>query len=324
MNTDKPATPKDHLDFSALGRTHRSFGGGPWSFVSNIISQNMPRFGSAVERIELTIFCNGILVNDHRDFPPLSETESVRFFRKKKLISITYPSSQFTPDEAFSLLLPALKRTHFRSALDDLIAALNWGLRQRITTKDDFDTDAFLAWIGGYSAREFASDEVFRTEVRDAFNAAKARHEQMDPWEKLCIDWDEMAPNAREILDDPIDWSTDHAYSPHGNDTGADIFVVWAKYKDLSARQVALRLGWRDNELDIENELFWQDWVKIHLALAFGHIKHAGTCNSELALEGRDILEKEMQRIATTNNWPQKEEYLSRMARYFEILQQFT
>lgn len=110
MNRDKLAAPKERLDFLALGRTHRSFGGGPWSFVSNIINQNMPRFGSAVERIELTIFCNGILVNDHRDFPPLNETESVKFFRKKKLISITYPSSQFTPDEAFSLHLPELKR----------------------------------------------------------------------------------------------------------------------------------------------------------------------------------------------------------------------
>src|SRR4051794_19424192 len=55
---------------------------------------------------------------------------------------------------------------------------------------------------------------------------------QLPWWQQLDIDWTEFHPAARILLDDPFFWDCTDGYSPHGNDTGADLideFVKWRK-----------------------------------------------------------------------------------------------
>lgn len=323
MNVLQPATNKHYLELFGFGKTHRSFGGGTWSFVADIISEELPSFGSAVDTIYVTLFCNGSLEEDHRNLPALNDTESVKFYRKKKRIDICYPSHRFTPDEEFGTFLINLERTSFAPAVDDLIDALSWGLRARITKKDDFDTTAFLAWVARFRTAEFSTDEAFRAAARRAIESKNMRNGQNDPWEQLDIEWEEMHPKARTILDDPVDWSCAYEFSPHGNDTGADILSDWGDYNDMSPQQAALQLGWDASELDTRNELFRIDWVKIHFALAFGQIKFSGACSPVLARNAKEVIGAEVERRSEFNEWPHREEFVLRMNRYLGILEQF-
>ena len=58
----------------------------------------------------------------------------------------------------------------------------------------------------------------------------KQRLAQMDPWERLGIDWDDWHPAARKLLNDPFFWDQGSDYSPHGNDTGADLLADFKKW----------------------------------------------------------------------------------------------
>ena len=126
------------MEFYAVGQTNRSFGGGPWAHIGKLLAEDMPSIGTALEKIEMTLYCNGS-ITDHRGFPPLTETPSVRFHRKRRAIAIRHPSNRFTPDEVFAVYTKNLTRAHIVPAMDDMIDALNWGLGKRITAKDDFD-----------------------------------------------------------------------------------------------------------------------------------------------------------------------------------------
>jgi uncharacterized protein YfeS len=323
MNASRSRMPGNRLELIGSGKTHRSYGGHVWSFAAEIIGEELPGFGDDLDAIYVTVFCNGRLENDHRGFPPLNDTESVKFYRKKKRMEISYPSLRFKPDEVFGLFLPQLERTHFSIAVDDLIDALSWGLKTRLTKKDNFDVAAFLAWIERFRKIDFASDDALRAAIQRAGEAGKARDEEKDPWERLDVDWDAVHPNARGILDDPLDWSCAYEFSPHGNDTGADILAEWVQYRSLSAHQAAFHIGWGDNEFDLENELFWSDWVKIHFALAFGQIKFSGTCSPALARDAKDVLETDIDNRSQLTTWPHRDEYLRKMNRYSGILDRF-
>ena len=143
-----------------------------------------------------------------------------------------------------------------------------------------------------------------------------------DPWERLEVDWDEMHADARSILDDPEDWSEVYEFSPHGNDTGAEIFALWHEYAPLSPHEAALHLGWRLSDMNESDPLFWRDWVRLHLALAFGHIKRRGRCDPALTRAALGVLGTELAKSKAGENWPHREEYINRLHRYLGILEQ--
>lgn len=132
-----------------------------------------------------------------------------------------------------------------------------------------------------------------------------------------------MAPNARDILDNPSDWSQIDDFSPHGNDTGSDIFAEWSQYARLTPEAAARKFGW-GNEFDLNNELCWHDWFEINLALAFGHIKKSGICPPEIAAKAHTVLSKEKSRVSEILDWEYREEFLARLERYCRILDRYT
>lgn len=92
-----------------------------------------------------------------------------------------------------------------------------------LSKKKGLDVQALLAWVDQAVAAAPANPvELDRFKVQMQQAAASARASQ-SPWERLGVDWDGFHPDARSLLDDPFFWDEGDEYSPHGNDTGADV-----------------------------------------------------------------------------------------------------
>ncbi|WP_298297187.1 hypothetical protein [uncultured Litoreibacter sp.] len=203
---------------------------------------------------------------------------------------------------------------------DDVVDALTYGTGT-LKPSDDFDRSSFLDFLQRQRALDRGTPDDIRRAVDMAHELQVKRWEARDPWDKLDIDWDEMHPNARDILDDPQDWSFSDDFSPHGNDTGADIFADWTVYQNLTPEEAACEIGWGP-EFDLKSDLCWKDWVEINLALPFAHIKKTGTCPPDLAAKARTVLRHDLEKVAT-QSWEHVEEYTKRLSRYCDKLDRF-
>ncbi|MEP3635910.1 MAG: hypothetical protein ABJN14_01445 [Paracoccaceae bacterium] len=226
-------------------------------------------------------------------FAQLEAKHAVRFERKKKHISITFPLLEVDPNDFVLTIRSDLTTEFFEAEFDTTIEALDWGLRQRIKPTDSFDIDGFLDWVKSVRARQYPSQDVLRATLIQARTDYEERQKLRDPWDLLEIDWTKTPQAARDILDDPRDWSTGDDFSPHGNDTGADILGDWRTFKSYTPDEVFA--FW---ELRIpsspKDETFWKVYVETHMALAFGHIRKSGQCSSDLAQATCDILKKDI------------------------------
>ncbi|MBK8039960.1 MAG: hypothetical protein IPK22_22940 [Verrucomicrobiaceae bacterium] len=122
----------------------------------------------------------------------------------------------------------------------------------------------------------------------------------MSPWEKLGIDWQDFHPKAKSILDDPFFWDCTNAFSPNGNDTGADLLEGYRerlkKNKEgHSAKFIeALAKRWGYNGCtDMDEET--RDEADV--ALAFADIKLRGRCDAQARQIALDAI-KNQRRIA--------------------------
>lgn len=312
------------LEIYTLGKSHRKHGGYP-SYIGTWLSTLHPSFGEAISEIYLTVAYNGRMT-DHRGIPAIDLSNTVRFERKRGRYNITWVSSRCTPDSRFGIRADSITVRQWEDGFADVHDALSWGLAQRLKPQDDFGVSAFLDWVNAHRARKFESDEALRTHISKVHESQKkqiAAQAAADPWRVVDIDWDDMHPDARAILDDPKDWSNSDDFAPHGNDTGADIFARWSDYKALTAEQAAAEIGWGP-EFDLNNALCWKDWVEINLALPFGHIKKTGTCPARLAQHALDVLRDDLHRAKRGKAGPLPEDYTERLTRYCDLLERFT
>lgn len=217
----------------------------------------------------------------------------------------------------------------FDRALDALIAALRYGLKA-VKRTDEVDSEGLLAWLASVR-REHRGDATSLREVLEADRAFMnrlrlQRLQETDPWDLLDIDWARYPVVAREVLDDPSDWSLGDDFSPHGNDTGADIFADWSRYRRDRPLQAVHRLfgePYISKPPEPSDKDRWWVWVEIHLALAFGHIKMAGTCPADLAGMTLEVLARERGAAEARADWPHRDEWLGRLERYDRILARF-
>src|ERR1700733_8412288 len=129
--------------------------------------------------------------------------------------------------------------------------------------------------------RATRDDNSFKALRERAPKEEDLRRNQKDPWESLQIDWREYHRKAREILDDPVFWDCLNDFTPHGNDTGADLLTM---YKE-----------WRGEHPKESSEVFfadllslWQfppalddtDYAAACIALPFAELKVDGTCTA--------------------------------------------
>jgi hypothetical protein len=326
------------MKFYAFGLTNRSYGCGPWRPLAELISVDLPDFGTGIREIGLTIYCNGrsqapardagpgetmpgMSSRGSADFPPLDAHPKTRFQRKKAALHIDFPSTRFTPDAAFNFDYKTMERADLAQAMTDIRAALDWGLNRAVKRADDFDTTAFLRWLDGWRGCEVG----LHLPLFDIWSAADAElrreREAADPWTLLSVDWDRMHPQARVLLDRPDDWSETDEFSPHGSDVGADIFADWSSYAQLTPEKAAMRMGWNPAAPEMKEVMEW-DWFGLHLALAFGHIKRNGTCPPVLAARTCEVIDQ--LRDAKDPILPaHRAKWQGRVDRYRSILAQF-
>ncbi|MEP4196556.1 MAG: hypothetical protein ABJL99_13085 [Aliishimia sp.] len=308
------------------GQTHNTYGGGPVSWVSDLLEVELPVFGTAVEKIKLTVFYPGMSANAHSSIPyEPPEKDTRRFERKRKTLRVLWISRRQSEALVGGVYLQHMTSKILLGAFDDVADAIRFGL-ERLSNKDDFDKESFSTWLIEMRERSWGERSDLQAKLRSASEKRREKwraQAEADPWSVLQIDWSKMAPTARDILDDPNDWSESDDFSPHGNDTGADIFAEWSCYARLTPEAAARKIGW-DSEFDLNDDVCWHDWVEINLALAFGHIKKSGGCPPELASKAHSVLSKEIARINELSDWQYREEFLTRAERYCGILVQYS
>ena len=321
------------LEFLISSTTNRSYGGGPASFVGSLLDAENADFGAGIDLIELDLHHPGRVSKRcvleaarktgmpavFHEFDPLVGDLSVRFEKKKKRLKITFIAKHTEPDQAFGCFRNEITRDLFFLGFDDVILAMEWGLQKRVRKSDGFDVHACLDWLRSMRQIEFPSDVALRTALQKARSVYEARQAVKDPWDQLDLDWDAFHPDARFLLDDPGDWSNTDDFSPHGNDTGADIFAEWADYDRVEISEAARIFGIPPYE-DDQPDYLWKTWVELHLALAFGHIKMSGTCPSEIAEATRDVLAQEFALNKKRRDWAHAQDWSKRLARDDQIL----
>lgn len=291
--------------------------------IGDLLSVDTLDFGPAITEIELVMHYAirpGFFQRKGWAKPPPEPKKNLRrFHRKKAKLEIRWVSPRRTSKSALGFIKESHAPEAFHLDFDDVVDALTYGTGT-LKSSDDFNLPAFLDFLNQQRILDRGSDVDIRTALENAAAIARARYEERDPWDKLDVDWDEMHPNARAILDDPKDWSQGDDFAPHGNDTGADILAEWATYAPLSPEQAAAEIGWGP-EFDLANDLCWKDWVEINLGLAFGHIKKSGTCPKSLATSALSVLRQEYAKAETQTSLQHRLHYLNGLARYISILE---
>ena len=303
-------------------KTICSVGGGPGTFVAWHLNARMPDFGPPIGELELTLSYNTWdgppLLFDTDDPNWLKTRNSRRFERKRRILRGTWLAVHAPTVEVARVSLPQMTRALFDQSFDDIIDAAGYGM-DGLKRSDDFDGPGFLAWLAEVRAEQRPDGEDLRALIGEALDVRKAKFEALTPWDRLSLDWSRFAPKARDVLDDPDDWSEGYDFAPHGNDTGADIFSQWSRFSRLTPEAATRRL-----EAEVpggpEDENDWFHRVQVHLALAFGHIKKTGTCPGPLRTEALVVLETERTAADTRTGWEHREEWLGRLDRYIRGL----
>ena len=244
-----------------------------------------------------------------------------RFERKRARLMIKYPSRRFAPDELRGVYTRDITPDIFDRSFDDLIDATEYGLCA-LRKSDDFDAAAYLARLRDIRVEPRPTGDAFTAFLMETGDQARQVMAARDPWSMVDVDWSRMHPDARRILDDPRDWSPVDDFSPHGNDTGADMYQAWRSYRTLSPADALSRLfgdGFRIENPEPSSE-FWGLWVQAHLALAFGHVKRAGTCPEPLRGDTLKVLMQEYARAQERVDWDHRQDWLTRIERYAKIL----
>lgn len=214
------------MEFQFFGETHNSYGSGPVLWIGALLDVEGRTFGSALDTIELRVFYPGVSKQAHASIPyDAPDKNTRRFERKRKTLRILWTSERKTEAQVGLRYLKDMTSELLLGAFDDTMDALRFGLA-RLTPADDFDREGLLARLAEMRARPWGDAEALQQTLKAASEKQRAMwaaQAEADPWSVLDVDWLKMAPNAREILDEPGDWSESNDFAPHGNDTGADV-----------------------------------------------------------------------------------------------------
>lgn len=306
------------MDLFVMAKSHDRYGGHSSLYrIGHFLLQGVPNLGDAIREITIELYfpdsgparksLEDLLENHNRIRSTLPK---VVYRRARGKVQIQVASElmdgrDWKPSPRMSLPL-------FQRGVDEVIGALAL-LRSRLKKADEFDLPAFLAHCESAKRRIPLDEEVLQVLGAELDAAFKTRRDAMSPWEKLDIDWEDFHPEARSILDDPFFWTSTDDFSPHGNDTGADLlesYRRWCKrHKDAEPAQFLERLAeewgyqvFASIDDDVRHEAV--------IALAFADIKLRGGCDPrarELAMRSIEWQRKQAQELT---EWPHRGERL--------------
>lgn len=294
------------LDIIVSIRSHNTYGGNTtFSLVGDYLQDGLKDYGSAIRNIEITACFRGgppghssLQANNiayHDQFLP--SLPIVKFFRKKSRVTICYETK--VADGFFLEKYGYLNASVFKHALAEVASQIRL-IDARLKKSDSFDAALMHADIQCLIESCPATDDELRDLEARLKSEAQIRRAAMDPWDLLDIDWDDYHPSARQLLDDPFLWSCIDDFSPHGNDTGADLladFRRWnrrhpARPAHEMARAELKQWGFREidftvtdeaavRELEQSSKIDFDVANEAFIAAAFASMKLRGACDDE-------------------------------------------
>lgn len=139
-------------------------------------------------------------------------------------------------------------------------------------------------------------------------------------WKRLGVDWKQFHPKARAILDDPFYWDPADDFSPHGNDTGADLLegygTWWKRNPDDDPVRFLAVLGqdW-GMSLDMSAPYDAEIANQAAVALAFAEIKLRGTCRQGAAELALRAIDRQRKHALAAADWPHRDERLRSLSK---------
>jgi uncharacterized protein YfeS len=311
---------KPPLEFYVMARTYNTYGGHQTlSLIPGFILTDAPMFGTAVNELTVTFHFS------HRG-PPRSSLEQLFadfHANRRKLPKVVFRRSRqkAAVDVASDLVDGKDWETHraipaslFRSGFAEAVAALAL-LKTRLTTKDDFSLDALLDHCRQREASLPDSDDALSTLKQELDERKKTIRDAMSPWDRLGLDWRDFHSDARRILDDPFYWEQANDFSPHGNDTGADLlseYRRWLKrYPSADPQQFYQGLMERwDFSGGATDPMIQSAMDEAAVALAFAELKLRGNCRPSAAALAKAAILRQRQAATLATDWPHREDRL--------------
>jgi len=297
-----------------MARTYNSYGGhSTLSLIPDFLLTDAPDFGKAISELTVTFHfptsgparksLEQLCTSFHANRTSLPK---VVFRRSREQASIDVASDLLDGSDweaRRGLSLPV-----FTAGVKETLAALQF-LKSRLTAKDNFSLDAFLSHCQCREASLPTTDEALaqlKTVLEQRHAAIRAA---MSPWERLGVDWRDYHPNARQILDDPFFWEQANDFSPHGNDTGADLlsdYRSWLKRNPTGEpldfyRNLITRWGF---SLDAPDSTARSVMDEAAVALAFAELKLRGECRPKVSERARQAADRQRQEALQAVDWP--------------------
>jgi uncharacterized protein YfeS len=311
---------KPPLEFYLMARTYNSYGAHPMlSLISGLILADTQTFGPAVSELTLTF-------HFHTSGQPPSSLErlyaefhahrlklpKIVFRRSREKVSIDVASNLI--DGGDWLRCRDLSRPLLKGFFAETLTALDL-LKPHFTAEDDFALDKFLSHCRERERSLPGTDEALRVLQQQLKVRKAAIRSAMSPWERLGIDWRDFHPNARSILDDPFYWEEGNDFSPHGNDTGADLlsdYRLWLRDHGSNNpldfyRRLLARWGFSDDSTD---PVVHSVLDEAAVALAFAELKIKGGCHPSVADFARKAVHRQRQKALQAADGPIKEDRL--------------
>lgn len=311
---------KPPLEFYVMARTYNSYGGhSTLSMIPGFLLTDAPDFGRAISELTVTFHFptsgppRKTLEQHYANFHANRlELPKVVFRRSREKASIDVASklmdgSDWETRRGLSLPL-------FTAAVKETVAALPL-LKTRLTAKDEFSLDALLTHCERRDASLPTTDEAL-AQLKTALDQKRAAiRAAMSPWERLDIDWRDYHPNARQILDHPFFWEGANDFSPHGNDTGADLlsdYRSWLKRNPTGEpldfyRNLITQWGFSLDSADSTARAVIDEAA---VALAFAEFKLRGECRPTVSELARQATGRQRQEALQAVDWPHREDRL--------------
>jgi uncharacterized protein YfeS len=306
------------MEFYVMAKSYNCYGGHTTlSPIGQFLLRGAPDFGNAINEITVTLHfpssgpakktLEQLLDrhNSHRASLPKITYRRVKGKVEIDVASDLMDGRDWKPSPRLSLPL-------FARGVDEVIHALSL-MGKRLKHTDAFDLDAFLSLCESARQRIPISEDALQDLAAELNAADQARRAAMSPWEKLGIDWEDFHPRAREILDDPFFWECADAFSPNGNDTGADLLEAyrdWLKrHKNGESIDFLDRLAkqWGYSDIDGMDEDVRDEAA---IALAFADLKLRSICDQEARELALKSINRQRAEAEAATDWSHRSERL--------------
>ena len=303
-----------------MARTYNTYGGhSTLSLIPDFLLTGAPLFGPAITEISVTF-------HFATSGPPRSSLENlyakfhtnrlklpiVLFRRSRGKVSIDVASNLI--DGSDRELCRGVSLPLFRGGFSETVESLRL-IGSRLTGKDDFKLDAFLSHCLQSEERIPRTGEALATLATQLKERRAAIRAGMSHWERLGIDWRDYHPDARRLLNDPFYWEQSNDFSPHGNDTGADLlsdYRIWLRrqpagnpldfYGNLMAR-------WGFS-LDTADRTIRSALDEAAVGLAFAELKLSAKCHPSVATLAREAVRRQRQQALAATESPCRDDRL--------------